>query len=90
MYLTPIIYPITLVQTQSDKTGPLFGTSFTLVNIYQLNPMESFVTVFRELLYDNRFPSVEPVLECVCWTLVSLALGVWVFRRSERGLAEAL
>jgi ABC-2 type transport system permease protein len=90
MYLTPIIYPLSLVQVQSDKHGGLFGTSLTLLDVYGWNPMENFVQVFRELLYDNRFPDGSALLACTCWALASFGIGLWVFRRNEKGLAEAL
>lgn len=90
MYLTPIIYPISLVEVQSKAHGGLFGTSITLMNIYQLNPLERFVSVFRQIMYDNRWPDVQEVLLCAIWALAAFVVGVWVFRRSEKGLAEAL
>jgi lipopolysaccharide transport system permease protein len=90
MYLTPIIYPISLVQTQSDAHGGLFGTNITIMNIYQLNPLERFVSVFRNLLYDNRWPTVTDVLVCAIWAAGAFAVGLWIFRKNEKGLAEAL
>jgi lipopolysaccharide transport system permease protein len=90
MYLTPIIYPISLVQVQSDAHGGLFGTPITLMNIYKLNPLEHFVAVFRNLMYDNRMPSGRDVLLCVVWAVGAMVVGVWVFRRSEKKLAELL
>lgn len=90
MYATPIIYPISLVKVQSDRIGGFFGTDTTLLDVYRWNPMERFVDVFRTLLYDNRLPSATDFLALVIWALISFALGVWVFRRNEKGLAEAL
>lgn len=90
MYLTPIIYPIGLIQTQSDRLGGLLGTPVTLLDIYRLNPMERFVAVFRELLYDNRWPSPGDSLACIVFAAVSFAVGTLLFRRNERRLAEAL
>lgn len=90
LYLTPIIYPLSLVEKASSDVGPLFGTSITLNNIYGLNPMGHFVTVFRQALYDNRWPDGPELLICVGWAAGALVLGLLVFRRNERGLAEAL
>lgn len=88
-YLTPILYPISVVAERSDQAGPLIG-GVTILDLYRLNPMERFVEVFRNLLYDNRWPALDSVLQCVAWTLVVLLLGSWVFSRSERRLAELL
>lgn len=90
MYLTPIIYPLSLVESQSKAVGGLFGTPITVLDIYNLNPMVHFVGVFRELLYDNRWPSGGSLLACAIWAIAVFAVGLAVFRRSERGLAEAL
>ena len=90
MYLTPIIYPISLVTIQSDKYGGLFGTSVTILDVYRINPLERFVAVFRQLLYDNRWPDPQDFLLCAIWALAAFIVGLWIFRRSEKGLAEAL
>ena len=90
MYLTPIIYPATLVSNQSDRIGYLWGTGLTVDFIYNLNPMTHFVEIFRNLLYDNRWPDATEWLICALWAAVSLFIGVIVFRKNEKNLAEAL
>jgi lipopolysaccharide transport system permease protein len=90
MYLSPIIYPETLVEADSAKIGGLFGTNITVAGLYGLNPMEHFVALFRQLLYDERWPNGSDFLICAGWAIASLVIGVWVFRRNERKLAEIL
>lgn len=90
LYLTPIIYPASLVADQSDKVGYLFGTGFTVEFLYNINPMAHFVAVFRQLLYDNRWPDPSEWVVCALWAAVSLFIGVIVFRSNEKKLAEAL
>lgn len=90
MYLTPIIYPGSLVEQASKDVGGLLGTPITIIGIYQLNPMDHFVTVFRQVLYDNRWPDGIELLICFGWAAVSVIIGMIVFRRNERNLAEAL
>jgi lipopolysaccharide transport system permease protein len=89
-YLTPVIYPSKLVVEQSDELGGLAGTSITVADIYGLNPMFHFVEVFRNLLYDNRWPDWQEWLICLAWAVGSLVVGMAVFRRNERNLAETL
>jgi lipopolysaccharide transport system permease protein len=89
-YLTPILYPVTLVQSQSDKIGGIAGTPITLYDIYRLNPMEPFVAIFRNLLYDNRLPDLAPVLAASAWALVFVVAGYLLFWRKEKMLAELL
>lgn len=90
MYLSPIIYPISLVNKESDKVGGLLGTSITVGDLFSVNPMVHFIEVFRNLLYDNRFPDPVDWLACAGWTLASVVLGMVVFRRNEKRLAEVL
>ncbi|WP_255491593.1 MULTISPECIES: ABC transporter permease [unclassified Actinotalea] len=88
-YLTPILYPVSYVAGISERTGPLLG-SVTILDLYRLNPMERFVEVFRNLLYDNRLPELDSLAWCVGWTVVALAVGGRVFSRNQAKLAEVL
>jgi len=90
IYLTPIIYPISLVANESAKHDGLLGTPFTLLGIYDLNPMVHFVAIFRQLIYDNRWPDPLEWLICLIWALAAVGFGMLVFRKNERNLAEAL
>ena len=89
-YLTPILYPVELVETQSDKLGGLAGAPITLLDIYSLNPVEGFIEIFRNLLYDNRAPELSTVLIALGWTLVAFGAGAWMYTRKEKMLAELL
>jgi len=90
MYFSPIIYPVSLVDNGSKHVGPLLGTQITVADLYRLNPVEHFVMVFRNLIYDNTFPAFTDWAPCVAWAAVSITLGLYVFRRNERNLAETL
>jgi ABC-2 type transport system permease protein len=89
-YLTPILYPVEMVQTQSERLGGLGGSSITLLNLYQVNPVEGFITIFRNLLYDNRMPELVTVGVALGWTAVAFAAGVWMYAKKERQMAELL
>lgn len=90
MYLTPVVYPLTLVEVQSDKFGELFGTNISILDLYQINPLARFVEVFRNLLYDNASPNTNDVLYLAAASAVSLIVGILIFQRAEKGLAEIL
>src|SRR6195952_4898445 len=88
-YATPIVYPVTLIAaTQVEWEAK--GNNFPLVWFYQLNPMERFVQIFRDLLYDNRLPPWDDMAYCVGATAVSLGLGAWVFAKYQGKIAEEL
>jgi ABC-type polysaccharide/polyol phosphate export permease len=84
LYLTPIIYPIRLVEDAAARHGEW------ILTLYRLNPMERFVAVFRATLYDNRLPDVDDMLWCVGWAAVAFGIGFNVFRSREKKLAELL
>lgn len=90
MYLTPIIYPKSLVDSLSVQYGGVLGTSITISEIYTWNPMERFVSVFRQLLYDQRLPDLGDALACVIWAALAFTVGVLVFGRAEKKIAEVL
>jgi lipopolysaccharide transport system permease protein len=90
IYLTPIIYPIERVAAASADKGELFGTPVTILGLYDLNPMVHFLALFRQVLYDNRWPDGIEWLICLVWALASVGFGMLVFRKNERNLAETL
>ena len=90
MYLTPIIYPATLINDLSDRIGTLLNTNVTIFDIYSWNPMFHFVAAFRQLMYDNRWPDSHHLIVCTSWAAAALILGLWVFGRSEKKIAEIL
>ena len=85
-YLTPIVYPLSLVPEESD----LLGWDFPTRDFIELNPMTRFVEAFRDLLYDLRWPSAGTLAYVTVWAVASLAVGAWVFTRAEGRLAEEL
>lgn len=84
MFLTPIIYPLSFVANRAADIGPW------LLDLYRLNPMERFVTVFRNLLYDSRLPALDDALFCVAVAGIFFGLGFWIFSKNEKRLAELL
>lgn len=89
-YLTPILYPIDLVVTQSERLGGLFGSPITLLNLYQVNPIEGFIEIFRNILYDNAAPEGSTVLIALGWTVLSLGGGLLLYAKKEKQMAELL
>lgn len=88
-YLTPILYPVSYVQAQQARLAAQ-GREVPLVTLFKLNPMEHFVTAFRNLLYDNRTPSVNDLGVCALSAVSAFAVGAYVFSRYEGRLAEEL
>lgn len=84
LYLTPIIYPLSLVERAAASHGEW------LLTLYRLNPMERFVSVFRDLMYDNRWPALDDTLWSFGWAVGMFLVGFLVFSRNEKRLAVLL
>lgn len=80
-YATPILYPADLITNKSEIAG------FFLL---ELNPMSHFVDAYRATLYELTWPTLSQLGGLVLISVVTLAVGVAVFRRLEPGLAEEL
>jgi ABC-2 type transport system permease protein len=80
LYATPIMYPLSIVA--EAKPG--------LVPLYRANPMERFTEIFRNTIYDGRWPSLADTMFVVVVSLVVAVIGYIVFKRYEGRLAEEL
>ena len=81
-YSAPIVYPITFVEDAATRT------SFPLLRVYELNPLVRFVDAYRAVLYDLRWPAFSDVAYVTVWAFGLLAVGLFVFHRLDRRLAE--
>ena len=89
-YATPIVYPISFVEKANASHPELFGHVIPVLSLYRLNPMVRLVGAYRNVLYDLRFPSTFDVAYVIAWGLVTLAFGLWTFRRLQGRVAEEL
>ncbi|MCI5106620.1 MAG: ABC transporter permease [Pseudomonadales bacterium] len=76
-FLTPIIYPISLVQSPSVQ------------QLFLLNPMHSFVNLYREIVLAGQMPSVH-LLIIVPVALLTYLLGGWLFMRIRLAFGDVL
>lgn len=69
MYLTPIIYPETIIPEN-------------WLGLYSLNPMYWMVKMFRLPIFDGRIPIWAEIWPALAWSTVTLVIG-WVFFTSK-------
>jgi ABC-type polysaccharide/polyol phosphate export permease len=69
-YLTPIIYPISIVPERYRW-------------IFQLNPMYHFVELFRYPIYEGQMPPMQTLWITAGCAAISVLLGLMVFRRYD-------
>ncbi len=73
MYLTPIIYPVSLL----ENTGFIY-------EIVKLNPLTMFVELFRSVVMNGVVPSLETNLVCLAVSAVTLLLGGFIFAKAQK------
>jgi len=69
-YATPLFYPISIIPDW-------------LLPIMEANPMYHYVTYFRDIVLWNTFPSIEENLLCLGIALISLFVGILIFRKTQ-------
>jgi ABC-type polysaccharide/polyol phosphate export permease len=76
-YLVPIVYK-----------KEFFGDR--LLIILQLNPFFYFIQLFHDILYEAKVPDLSLWLVCIALMLVSLLIGLLVFKSRERNIIYRL
>ena len=81
-YLTPIIYPLSMAEAV-----PLFAR-FTLADVLYLNPLTSFVQLFRSLIYELEFGTFQQWAVAAGWTLIAGIVAFHVNKKRGEDLGE--
>jgi len=77
MFLTPIVYPASLVPEQYRW-------------VLAVNPMSFVVDAYRAAVLDNRLPPGAPMATFALFALAVFLTGHWAFSRSKRAFADLL
>lgn len=72
MYLTPIIYPLSLLENHK-----------LVLRIVELNPITHYVEYFRNVIMYNTIPGVKENLVCIGMSLVMFLIGSFVFKKAQ-------
>jgi ABC-2 type transport system permease protein len=78
MYLTPIMYPLSMVE----------GTKYSfnrhlLVQIMQVNPLYQFINYARTILLYGKVPTLSQHFYVLAWAVVMLVFGLLIFRSKQ-------
>ena len=74
MYATPIIYSTSLLENN--------GAGW-LARLENFNPLYHYITFLRTLVIDGRSPAFSEYLICILMSLGMIAIGGYVFHRTE-------
>lgn len=70
MYLTPVIYPISILPD-------------SIRFIVMLNPLTNYLIMFRDFMFNASFPSLSSMAVGLLEMLLALAWGFWVFYKKQ-------
>ena len=68
MYLTPIFYPVTVMNS-------------TMQRIIHWNPLTSYLDIFRWAFSNNASPTLFSWIYMSIWSIFALLLGTYVFKK---------
>jgi ABC-2 type transport system permease protein len=84
LYLTPIIYPLSLVPPDKRVLG------IRIIDLLEANPMTSFVQAARSVLYGLEVPPLTEWLELSGISGFAFVVGWAIFRRSAATVVDEL
>ena len=70
-YLTPIFYPVSMLPQW-------------LQELMILNPMYNYITMFRKIVLYGQWPTLWEHMLCVAFSIGTLVLGYYVFKKKEK------
>lgn len=70
MYLTPVIYPMSML--------PDF-----ICKIVMLNPLTNYLLMFRDVMFNQTLPSIGSLILGIAEMALALLLGFWVFYKKQ-------
>lgn len=76
-YGTPILYPVTLFPPN-------------LRWLLYMNPFTHFVSVYRDLFMYHNLPNMISMLYVIVISIVCFIIGLFIFRKLEKGFAEEI
>jgi lipopolysaccharide transport system permease protein len=84
-FVTPVFWDITIL----PRHRLVFGLDLDIHRLtYILNPMASFISTYRVILYQGARPAPDFFLRTFVTSLLTLIIGYWVFIRHSKVFAE--
>jgi lipopolysaccharide transport system permease protein len=90
MYLTPVMYPLEMVQRALLKSNVAGTWSEALYGLYVLNPLTGIIDAFQRVLLKGQAPDWETMLPGLALVAVSLPASFALFKRAETHFADVI
>jgi len=72
MYLTPVIYPMSMLPDMIKK-------------VVMLNPLTNYLLMFRDVMFYSTLPSFTSIIIGFVEMILALVIGLWVFYKKQDG-----
>jgi len=73
IYLTPILYPIQLLEGHK-----------LVKTVVMLNPMTHYVSYFRDVVMNGTFPGLKENLICIGISVFTFVVGAFIFKKAQK------
>lgn len=90
MYVSPVIYPLSLVKQKLLVEQAAGDWSNTLYFIYTLNPLTGIIDAFQRALLQGLPPDFSAMWPGILFTLVLLPFSYMIFKRAEDYFADVI
>lgn len=70
MYLTPVIYPMSILPD-------------TIRKIVLINPLTNYLVMFRDVMFNHTIPSLAAIFVGIIEMVIALVCGLWVFYKKQ-------
>lgn len=90
MYLSPVMYPLTLVERALVQNQVAGSASDLLYNLYMLNPMVGVITSMQRCLLMGLPPDWSSIAPGASLVAVLLPISYWFFKRAEAYFADVI
>lgn len=90
MYLSPVIYPLSLVQKRLLEDQAIGSWSDTMYFIYTLNPLAGIIDAFQRTLLKGLPPDIDSLWPGFLVTLIALPISYKLFKRAEARFADVI
>lgn len=90
MYVSPVIYPLSLVKDKLVESQAAGQWSDLLYRLYTLNPLAGIIDSFQKVLLEGRAPDFEALWPGAVLTLLVLPVSHFIFKRAEAYFADVI
>lgn len=76
-YMTPVVYSVDILPEH-------------IRNILEMNPMAQFIGLYRDILIYDHEPNIAAISKLFVTSLLTLLVGLLIFKKLQKGFAEEL